>query len=62
MSLNFFFFFKAREKIWSGILEWYEKAKTSESQSKVPHQVPCYVTAREGDPEMCVFFLFSFID
>lgn len=44
-----------REKIWSGILEWVEKAKSAE-QAKVPHAVPCYVTAKEGDPEMYLIF------
>lgn len=38
-----------REKIWSGILEWVEKSKSE--QGKVPHQVPCYVTAKENDIE-----------
>lgn len=42
-----------REKIWTGVLEWVEKAKNN-SADKIPHQVPCYVTAKEGDPEMYV--------
>lgn len=42
-----------REKIWSGILEWHEKSKSAD-QSKVPHQVPCFVTAKENDADMYV--------
>lgn len=46
----------ARKKIWSGILEWFKKEKNTPAD-KVPQQVPCYVTAKEGDPEMyCHFF------
>lgn len=45
-----------REKIWSGVLEWFEKAKNTPAD-KVPHQVPCYVTAKESDPEMYVSHL-----
>lgn len=41
----------ARKKIWSGVLEWFKKEK-SPSADKVPQQVPCYVTAKEGDPDM----------
>lgn len=41
----------ARKKIWSGVLEWYKKEK-SPSADKVPQQVPCWVSAKEGDPEM----------
>lgn len=43
----------AREKIWSGVLEWIEKAKAID-QPKVTRQVPCHVTAniKEGDLEM----------
>lgn len=42
---------QSREKIWSGVLEWVEKAKNT-SADKIPHQVPCYVTAKESDPDM----------
>lgn len=49
-----------REKIWSGVLEWVEKSKTT-SADKINHTVPCYVTTKEGESEMYdrVLILFS---
>lgn len=43
-----------RKKIWTGILEWNKKEKNTPAD-KVPQQIPCYVTAKEGEQEMCVF-------
>lgn len=40
-----------RKKIWSGVLEWFKKEKNTPAD-KVPQQVPCYVTAKEGDAEI----------
>lgn len=40
-----------RKKIWTGVLEWNKKDKTTPAD-KVPQQIPCYVTAKEGEPEM----------
>lgn len=46
-----------RKKIWSGVLEWFKKEKNIPAD-KIPQQVPCYVTAKEGDPEMYDVFHF----
>ncbi|XP_055697270.1 mediator of RNA polymerase II transcription subunit 25 isoform X4 [Phlebotomus papatasi] len=42
----------SREKIWTGILEWIEKAKSD--QPKIARHVPCYVTTniKDGEPEL----------
>lgn len=44
----------SREKIWTGILEWIEKAKSD--QPKIARHVPCYVTTniKDGEPELYV--------
>lgn len=47
-----------RKKIWTGVLEWNKKDKTT-TADKVPQQIPCYVTAKEGEPEMYVLISFS---
>lgn len=39
-----------REKIWTGVVEWIEKAKSTD-QPKVTRQVPCHVTANLKDNE-----------
>jgi mediator of RNA polymerase II transcription subunit 25 len=43
----------ARERIWTGVLEWIEKPNKND-QTKVTRQVPCQVTAtvKDGEPEM----------
>lgn len=43
-----------RTVIWKGLLEWVEKNKTSDNQTKQTWQVPCQVaaTVKDGEPEV----------